>query len=66
MNVVHTFGLKNETEEIKEVIERLMKENKITTDDTGISKNLLDLVVKLKQNTIKSAKRDEKLSHYIA
>ena len=58
MNVVDTFGLSNETERIKKVIDRVMHENKITIDDTGISKNLLDLVVKLKQNTIKSAKRD--------
>ena len=65
MNVVDTFGLSNETERIKKVIDRVMHENKITIDDTGISKNLLDLVVKLKQNTIKSAKRDENLYHYI-
>ena len=57
-NIVDTFGLKNEAERIKNVIDRVIHENKITIDDTGISKNLLDLVVKLKQNTIKSAKRD--------
>ena len=57
-NIVDTFGLKNEAERIKNVIDRVIHENKITIDDIGISKNLLDLVVKLKQNTIKSAKRD--------
>jgi len=57
-NIVDTFGLKNEAERIKNEINRLMNENKITINDTGISKNLLDLVVKLKQNTIKSAKRE--------
>jgi len=57
-NIVDTFGLKNEAEKIKGEIDRVMHENKITIDDMGISKNLLDLVVKLKQNTIKSAKRD--------
>jgi len=57
-NIVDTFGLSNEAERIKKEIDRVMHENKITIDDVGISKNLLDLVVKLKQNMIKSAKRD--------
>jgi len=58
MNIVNEFGLNNEVERINKEINRVMKENNITNDDIGISKNLLDLVVMLKQNTIKSAKRD--------